>query len=132
MERGKPKGAAELDDHLGISMMEPENEIPKRDLPWWSKELHKAHLLVKYWKAKHFYTIRGEPFHENLLARENELLDVNIHQGDHTRPISSQIRKAKKNRRMIRARSYEKRQQFLEKLADDTATKMKTEQKSSE
>ena len=54
---GKQKTAAELDDHLGISMMEPENEIPKRDLPWWSKELHKAHLLVKYWKAKHFYTI---------------------------------------------------------------------------
>ena len=75
----KQKAVEELDDHLGISMMEPEKEIPKRDLPWWSEELHKAHLLVKYWKAKQFYTIGGKPFHDNLILRENELIDIDIH-----------------------------------------------------
>ena len=42
------KEATELDDHLGITMVEPEKEIPKRYIPWWSEELRKAHLLVKY------------------------------------------------------------------------------------
>ena len=102
--------------------MEPEKEILKRDLLWWSEELHKAHLLVKYWKAKQFYTIQGEPFHDNLISRENELIDIDIHQSDYTRPIASQIRKAKKSHRLIRARSYKKQQDFLEKLANDAAT----------
>ena len=104
-------------------MMEPEKEIPKRNSPWWSKELHKSHLLVKYWKAKQFHTIREEPFQDNLIARENKLIDIDIHQGDHTRPITLQIRKAKKSRQLIRARSYKKRQEFLEKLADNATTK---------
>ena len=116
------KEATELDNHLGIVMMDPEKEIPKRDLPWWSEELHKAHLLVKYWKSKQFYIKRGYPFHDNLISRENKLIDITIHQEDHMRLIVSQIRKAKKNRRLIRARSYEKRQEFLKKLADNMMT----------
>ena len=82
MGRGRTKTATELDENIGQEIIVPKQEIPKCNQPWWSEELHKSHLLVKYWKTKQLFTRQGEPNHKEVQKREQELVDIDIYQGD--------------------------------------------------
>ena len=106
-------------------MLQPEKEILIRNLPWWSEELHKSHLLVKYWKIQRKYTRRGDPFHPEILKREMKLTEVDIYQGARNQRMTMQLRKAKKNRLRIRNNGYEISKQFLERIESDLITKGK-------
>ena len=115
----------DINNDLGIAMLQPEKEIPIRNLPWWSEELHKAHLLAKYLKIRRKYTWRGKPFHPEILKREIELVDIDVYQGNTNWMMTTQLRKAKKNRQRIRNNGYEIRRQFQERLESELITKGK-------
>eukprot|EP00957_Ditylum_brightwellii_P076156 5788984-Ditylum_brightwellii.AAC.1 len=42
----------ELDNEMMMAMEEAEAEIKEYPNYWWSGKLHKAHLLVDYWRAQ--------------------------------------------------------------------------------
>jgi hypothetical protein len=58
---------------------------------------------------------------DELLKLEVELADVDLYQGDEGRSIQGQIRKAFKLRKAAQNNSFQLRQDFLEKLAEEEA-----------
>eukprot|EP00957_Ditylum_brightwellii_P058243 4416398-Ditylum_brightwellii.AAC.1 len=41
-------------------MLDVEKKIPQQHRPWWSEELHKAYLVVRYWRRQITYKKRGK------------------------------------------------------------------------
>eukprot|EP00957_Ditylum_brightwellii_P006036 457543-Ditylum_brightwellii.AAC.1 len=45
------KDLQQLDEDLDNIMLSPEQKLKLFQAAWWLKDLHKAHLIVKYWKV---------------------------------------------------------------------------------
>eukprot|EP00957_Ditylum_brightwellii_P136462 10407129-Ditylum_brightwellii.AAC.1 len=92
-------------------------------LPWWSDALHQAHMLMKYWKQRHWYQWRDINGEEDLKEMEIKLgPELDVYQGNKTRKAISQLRLAIKTRRRIQNNSFKIRQEFLESSADEMST----------
>ena len=45
----------QLDPDINQAILDPEKKVSSKDMSWWSKELHQAYKLVKYWKKRFYY-----------------------------------------------------------------------------
>eukprot|EP00957_Ditylum_brightwellii_P014874 1121960-Ditylum_brightwellii.AAC.1 len=104
-------------------MLTPERKIPTYTAPWWSEELHKAHLIVKYWKIATSIKCCQSTDQTPLDQLKTEIsIEYDVYQGEPKRSISGQLRRAIKRCRKCRNNSSQLRQQFLEKLAGEWVT----------
>eukprot|EP00978_Attheya_sp_CCMP212_P000099 scaffold186_cov32-Attheya_sp.AAC.2 len=112
-----------LNQAVSDSLILSEKSLPTIPTYWWSETLHIRHQLVKYWTLKLSATRIASNVQDTLTKLEIELADTDLIQGDPERSISGQIRKAYKLRREARNNSFKLRQDFLEKLAEEEATR---------
>eukprot|EP00957_Ditylum_brightwellii_P204459 15339346-Ditylum_brightwellii.AAC.2 len=79
-------------------MVSSEQAVKIFQATWWSEEVHKAHLLVKYWKIV-ISQQRNDMQDDEVLTeiKEKVGLEYNIFQGDPLRKHSNQLRKATKH-----------------------------------
>eukprot|EP00978_Attheya_sp_CCMP212_P008857 scaffold20822_cov52-Attheya_sp.AAC.3 len=112
-----------LDQAVSDSLILSEKSLPTIPTYWWSETLHIRHQIVKYWKLKLSATRIASNVQDTLTKLEIELADTDLFQGDPERSISGQIRKAYKLRREARNNSFKLRQDYLEKLAEEEATR---------
>ena len=110
-----------LDDMITDSILQSEKSLPSIPTYWWFERLHVRHRILKYWKLRLSATRTTSNIEETLTKMEIELADEDIFQGDSGRTIHGQIRKAYKLRRATRNDSFNLRQAFLEKLAEEEA-----------
>jgi hypothetical protein len=103
------------------SILQSEKSLPSIPTYWWSEKLHVRHRILKFWKLRLSATRTTSNIEETLTKMEIELADEDIFQGDSGRTIHGQIRKAYKLRRATRNDSFNLRQAFLEKLAEEEA-----------
>eukprot|EP00957_Ditylum_brightwellii_P114632 8741979-Ditylum_brightwellii.AAC.2 len=59
MTKENIKELEQLDDALSAAMLESEKEIHHQPQPWWSENLHKAHMLAKCWKKRISFAHHG-------------------------------------------------------------------------
>jgi hypothetical protein len=111
----------QLDRKITESMVGREKELKPIPKYWWSVKLHKAHLLVKYWTLQLSIIRNNFDGQEALADLTIQLSDKDIFQGNPNKTIYGQIRYAKKKRKALRNNSFELRQEFLAKLAEDKA-----------
>jgi hypothetical protein len=86
-------------------------------LPW-SPDLHKAYQIWKYWKVRlSYFKIKRIPGTrvKNLLGKWEK--DYKVFQGDRTKSISRQLRKAKKALQQCRQNSHKLRITHMERIA---------------
>eukprot|EP00957_Ditylum_brightwellii_P180644 13761143-Ditylum_brightwellii.AAC.1 len=63
----------ELDEEMTMAMEEAEAEIEEYPNYWWSEKLHKAHLLVEYWRAQISFCQNSIQDEYTLTAKEIEI-----------------------------------------------------------
>ena len=112
-----------IDQVVSDTLIQSEKSLSTIPTYWWSETLHIRHQLVKYWKLKLSATRIASNVEEALANLEIELADTDLYQGDPERSILGQIRKAYKLRRDARNNSFQLRQDFLEKLAEEEAAR---------
>eukprot|EP00957_Ditylum_brightwellii_P126700 9657272-Ditylum_brightwellii.AAC.1 len=84
-----------IDEAIGNAMLTPEKKIKWFNTPWWSEEIHKAHLIVKYWKLK-LWLLKQQDSDTMYLDKIIQQLgpDYDVFQGNPNRKPSSQLWKA--------------------------------------
>eukprot|EP00957_Ditylum_brightwellii_P007882 596899-Ditylum_brightwellii.AAC.1 len=104
-------------------MLTPERKIPTYTAPWWSEELHKAHVIVKYWKIAISIKCRQSTDQTPLNQLKTEIgIEYNVYQGKPKQTVNGQLCKAIKHCRKCRNNSFQLHQQFLEKLTGEWVT----------
>lgn len=110
----------QLDTDLNNILLSAESKIEKHTHYPWSPKLHKAYKIWQYWKIKmSFLKNKRQSSHRSILFMHELAENLDITQGDETRSISSQLRKAQKALRFERLQSSDHRQRHLERIAID-------------
>ena len=97
-----------------------ENSISVKQRAWWSKELHIAYTVTRYWriKQKNLKTgINNKEQLQNIINKPGP--EVDVFQGDQDQKPSTQLRKAAKQLQSCQNNHFKLRQKFLEELAEE-------------
>jgi hypothetical protein len=107
-----------VDTEFHTILLAAKKTIAKHSHLPWSPDLHKAYKIWKYWKVRLSYfktkRIPGTRV-KNLLGKWEK--DYEVFQGDSTKTISRQLRKAKKALQQCRQDSHKLRLTHMERIA---------------
>eukprot|EP00978_Attheya_sp_CCMP212_P034139 scaffold141687_cov34-Attheya_sp.AAC.6 len=108
----------EVDTELHNILLDAEKNIAAYSHLPWSPKLHNAYQVWKYWKTLLSYyktkCIPGQRIKELLKIWESK---YKVFQGDNTKSISRQLRKAKKALQQCRQSSSKLRNEHMERIA---------------
>eukprot|EP00957_Ditylum_brightwellii_P190220 14479361-Ditylum_brightwellii.AAC.1 len=111
-----------LDKLITGATLMAKDAVSVKQRTWWSKDLHTAYLVTRYWKlvwSAHHTSINHNKQLNNIINKLSP--DVDVFQGDKSQKPSSQLWKAVKQLRSCCNNRFQLYKKFLEDLTEEAA-----------